>query len=190
MIIAYVIGILSDIVWLFAVFRQIKTNYFYFFLVLAVSVILLLNFIHPARLYLVQGLFLIVSLYNFRKIPYYIPVLLFTLIIAIILAIELSIKTIVPFLIVEHLIIFFIILKRTVIYSYEHKKLNVFHFVLLLFEITAITRFIVVLKNQRTGIIFFYIMAAFGIFLGIFFLFYNEKNSPQISLEKGVRSTE
>jgi hypothetical protein len=50
---------------------------------------------------------------------------------------------------------------------------------------TLILRFIVVLEDINTGIIFFYITAAFGILLGIFFLFFNENNSPRFSLEKG-----
>ena len=190
MIVGYVVGLIGNIVWLLIPFRQIRTNYFYFFLVLAVySAFFLLDhilLIHPAKVYFGQGLFLIISLYNFRKIPYYIPFLLIILIISIILPIWLSIETIIPFLVVEHVIFFFIILKRTVLYSYQFKKLNIFHFVLLLFGITAITRFIVVLNNLRTGVIFFYITAAFGIFIGIFFLFYNENNSPEISLEKEI----
>ena len=193
MIIAYVVGLISDIVWLLVPFRQFRTNYFYFFLVMAViSAFFIIDnvlLIHPAKVYLGQGLFLIVSLYNFRKIPYYIPVLLIILIISIILPMVLSVESIVPILLVEHIIIFIIILKKTILYSYHFKKLNVFHFVLLLFGITAITRFIVVLKNLRTGVIFFYITAAFGILIGIFFLFYNEKNSPQINLEKQINST-
>jgi len=47
-----------------------------------------------------------------------------------------------------------------------------------------ITRFIVVAGNLKTGIIFFYLTAAFGILIGIFFLFYNEKNSPKLRLVK------
>jgi hypothetical protein len=183
MVIPFIIGFLGDIIWLFAIFRQVRTNYFFFFVVCATSTVLVLDFTHPARFYLGQGFFLIISLYNFRKIPHYILVLLFILIISIILPMILTIETIVPCLIIEHTIIFFIILKRTVLYSFDNKKLNMFHFVLLLFEISAITRFIVVLKNLRTGIVFFYVTAAFGILMGIFFLLYNENNSPKISLE-------
>ena len=194
MILEYVVGIVSNIVWMLIPFRQVRTNYFFFFVVLAVySAFFLLDhilLIHPAKFYFGQGVFLIISLYNFRKIPYYILFLIIILIISIMLPIWLSIATIIPCLLVEHIIIFFIILKRTILYSYQSKKLNVFHFVLLLFGITAITRFIVVLKNLRTGVIFFYITAAFGILIGIFFLFYNEKNSPELVLEREVRDTD
>jgi hypothetical protein len=90
---------------------------------------------------------------------------------------------IVVLFIVEHVVIFFIILKRAVLYSFEFKKLNIFHFVLLLFEISAISRFMVVIGNLKTGDIYFYLTVAFGVLIGIFFLFYNENNSPKISLE-------
>jgi len=191
MVIPHIVSLISNTIWLFVPFRQAKTNYFFFFLIYAVtSAFMLLDYIlllHPAKFYLGQGFFLIISLYNFQKIPYYVSVLLSILIISIILAVIIPVKIIIPCLIAEHVVIFFIILKRTVLYSNEHKKLNIFHFVLLLFEITAITRFIVVLKNLRTGIIFFYLTTAFGILIGIFFLLYNEKNSPKISLEsKGI----
>jgi hypothetical protein len=82
------------------------------------------------------------------------------------------------------MIIFTIILKKVVIYINQYLKLNFFHFLLLLLEITMATRFYVVIENIRTGIIFFYISSAFGIIIGIFFLFYNEKNSPAFSLKK------
>jgi hypothetical protein len=159
--------------------------------------------INPLKFYFGQGLFLIISLYDFRKIPYYIPVLLLLLIVSTIIPVFIPIefvaefvlfsfiaKHIVAFLVAEHVIIFFIILKRTVLYSFDFKKLNIFHFVLLFFEITAILRFIIVLENSKADIIYFYLMVALGILIGIFFLFYNEKNSPEISLEKSVRSTE
>jgi hypothetical protein len=132
--------------------------------------------IHPAYFYLGAGFFLIISLLDFKKIPQYKFILPAVLVISIVLTFLISVKTITIILIIQHVIILVIILQKTIMYISEFKNLNIFHFILLLYEITIITRFIVV----HESVIFFYISAAFGIFIGIFFLIYNEKNSPKI----------
>src|SRR3990172_8270644 len=151
----------GNIIWLLIPFRQLRTSFFFFFLIYALSCAVFLFdtilLIHPAYIYLVVGFFLILSF-----------------------LISVGIITII--LILQHVIIFFIILKRIVVYSSEQGKLNLFHFVLLMFEISAIMRFVVVAGNIRTGIIFFYLTAAFSILIGIFFLFYNVENSPKFSM--------
>jgi hypothetical protein len=184
--IAKIIAHLTSAIWLFIPLRQIGTNYFYYFLINAISsALLLLNgffYFHPAYLYLGQGLFLIISLFDFKKLPNYIFILLGILGVSILLPFIISIKIIPPLLIIEHIIIFLIILKKTIQYFAKYEKLVLFHFVLLLFVISLITRFYVIIQNIRTGIIFFYLTTALGILIGIYFLFYNEKNSFKISL--------
>ena len=186
MIIPVFIGFIGDTIWLLIPFRQVRTSFFFFFLIYAISsaVSLVDNIllVHPAYFYLGQGFFLIISLYNLKKIPHYKFFLLGILIISIILPFLISIGIITVILILQHVIIFFIILKRIVVYSNVQGKLNLFHFIVLLFEISAIMRFIVVAGDIRTGIIFFYLTAAFSILIGIFFLFYNVENSPKFSL--------
>ena len=188
MTIPHLIPFIIALVWILIPFKQVKTKYFLFFLIYAVTAIfLLIDFfllIHPAKIYLGQGFFLIISLFDFKKIPHYIIFLLSVLIISVILPFVLSINTITVILIIQHIILFAIILKRIIIYSNENKKLNIFQFVVLIYELALITRSIVVLGDTKTGLIFFYISAAFGIIPGIFFLFYNEKTSPAIYLEK------
>jgi len=187
MSIPYIINYLLLITWLLIPFKQAKTSFFLYFLLYAISSAFVLidqtlQIVHLAYFYLGVGFFLIISLYNFKKIPHYIFFLTGVLIISIILPFILSIEIITVCLVIQHIAIFFIILKRTVLYINEYEKLNLFQFILLLYEITLITRFIVVIGNIKTGIIFFYLTAAFGIFIGIFFLFYNELNSPKIPL--------
>jgi hypothetical protein len=186
MSIPYLINYILYAIWLIIPLRQVKTNYFlYFFVYAASSALMLLDYIlliHPAYFYLGIGFFLIISLFNFTKIPYYIFFLAGVLIISIILPFLLSITLITFCLILLHTMIFIIILMRTVINISEQEKLNIFHFVLLLYELTTVTRFVVVLSEVKTGLIFFYLTAAFGIFIGIFFLIYNEVTSPKINL--------
>jgi hypothetical protein len=188
MTIAHLVGFIADIVWLFIPIRQLRTNYFLFFLVNAITAAIIfidqLLLIHPANFYLGQGIFLILSLYKLERKPSHILIIAVAFVISVSLPFFLSIHTITLILILEHMIIFTIILKKVVIYINQYLKLNFFHFLLLLLEITMATRFYVVIENIRTGIIFFYISSAFGIIIGIFFLFYNEKNSPAFSLKK------
>ncbi len=192
MVIPYLVNLTSCIIWLLIPFRQVKTNYFFFFLIYAItSGLLLLDdilLIHPAKIYLGQGIFLIIFLYDFKKIPHYIFFLLGILAVSIVLPFLISTEIITPLLIIEHVLIFFIILRKTIQYIAQHEKLNLFHFILLLFEISAITRFIVIIGDIKTGVIFFYITAAFGIIIGIYFLFYNEKNSFKIPLSTGIKA--
>lgn len=174
-------------IWLIIPLRQIKTNFFPYFLIYAfLSVFMLFDYIlliHPAYVYLGSGFFLIISLFRFRKIPHYKLFLAGAIIISVILPFLLSVSLITFCLIFEHIIIFLIILKRTILYSGREEKLNIFHFVLLFYEITIITRFIVVMGDIKTALIIFYFTAAFGIIIGIFFLKYNENNSPKFYLK-------
>lgn len=186
MSVPYFISTVGNIAWLFIPLRQKGTTYFYYFLVLAISCVFSFIdrffLIHPARIYLGVFFFLIISLFNFKKIPNYVLFLIGVLIISIILPFLLSIRIITVCLIIQHAIIFFIILKRTILYSYREERINLFQFILLLYEITLVTRFMVVLHNIKTSIIYFYLTAAFGILIGIFFLFYNVENSPEFRL--------
>lgn len=184
--IPFIIGTVGDIPWLIIPARQAKTNYFVYFLIYAISAALsllnIISLIHPAYFFLGIDFFLIVSLFDFKKIPHYVLFLIGVLIISVILPFLLSISIITLCLVIQHAVIFFIILKRTILYCYRENKLNLFQFVLLLYEITLVTRFMVVLHNVRTSIVYFYLTAAFGILIGIFFLFYNETNSPKFSI--------
>jgi hypothetical protein len=192
--IAYIVSYSLIVIWVLIPFRQKNTTYFYYFLVYALSSLLLLAInlliqfkiypVHPAYIYLGQGFFLIVSLYRFQKIPHYVTYLSFLLIFSIAMLFFLSIDTIVIILIVTHIVIFLLILKNTILYIQQTEKLNLFHFLILLFEISAIARFIVIIANLKTGYLYFVLTAALGILIGIFFLFYNEKNSPKLNLSK------
>lgn len=183
-----IIPLTLNAIWLIIPIRQAKTNYFLYFLIYAVSSVFMLSdnifLIHPAYVYLGLDFFLIVSLFDFKKIPNYLFLLVGILIISIILPFLLSIRIITLCLVIQHAVIFFIILKRTIIYSYKEEKLNLFQFVLLLYEITLVTRFLVVLHNIKTSLIYFYLTAAFGILIGTFFLFYNVENSPKFSMAR------
>jgi len=187
-VIPSIISYISSSVWLFIPLKQKDTVYFYYFLILAISCVLLLVnrllLIHPAHFYLTLDFFLIVSLFDFKKIPNYAFFLIMILVVSISLSFLLSIKIITLCLLIQHAVIFFIILKRTIIYSYQKEKLNLFQFVLLLYEITVVTRFLVILHNIKTNLIYFYLTAAFGILIGIFFLFYNVESSPKFNMAR------
>lgn len=188
MIIAQIIAYLVSAVWFLIPIKQIRTNYFFYFTVYAISSGLsLFNeilLIHPAKIYLAQGFLLIFSLYDFKKTPHYLFIIVVILTASILLTFIISAEVIIFILIIQHAFIFFLVLKKAILYSTQFEKLNLFHFVILLFEISVITRFLVIIGDIKTGIIYFYLTAAFGILIGIYFLFFNENNSFKFSLSK------
>lgn len=188
MIFAYIIGIVSSTIWLLIPLRQLKTNYFYYFLTYAIPASLtLINAFFPidSRRFLPGlGLLTIISLFNFKKIPNYQLFLSGIVAISIYTAFIIQPLGIIIVSIVEHVIILLIILKKAILFTNSTKKINYFHILLILFEVSVITRFIPLIGEK--GLIFFYITAALGIFIGIFFLIYNEETSPQYFLEKNI----
>ncbi len=186
MIIPYIISIAGNTIWALTPFKQAKTNYFYFFLVNAItSCLSLLDFIfliHPAKIYVGKDLFLIIALFEFKKIPHYKYFILGVFALSILLPLIISVQILIYLLIVENIVIFFLILKKTILYSALTEKLNLFHFILLLLELSTITRYIVVVVDIKTGVIFYYLTAAFGILIGIYFLIFNENNSFKFAL--------
>lgn len=193
MSIPIIISYFVALIWILIPFRQRKTNYFFFFLFNAIgSLIITLNlvlflydiiFVHNVKIFFGLGLFLIISLFNFKKIPHYLIFLLTILAISIVLPFFLSVNTIMVLLVLQNIIIFVIFLKHTVAYSSAHEKLNLFHFILLFYQMTVILRFILLLGDINTAGIFFYISAFFSAILGIFFLIFNENSSPKLSLK-------
>jgi len=132
MSIPLLIGFIGNLIWLVIPFRQVRTSFFFFFLIYGISsaIMLIDSFIliHPAYIYLGQGFFLIVSLYDLGKIPNYKFFLPGVLLTSIILPLVISVGIITIILILQHVIIFFIILKRIIVYSNENDKLNLFHY--------------------------------------------------------------
>jgi hypothetical protein len=190
MIIPYILLFTSILIWLFPPFRQYKTQYFLFFLILALAdpvIFILLKTLsfHVIRTNLIITFFMILSLIDRNKLKKGWIFVLLLLLVLLAVAIKFPIKEIYPIKIILSCIILFFILRDSLLYLNKHHTINLFYLVFILYEITIIIKFIYTASRTHTGTIYFYTTGFFEIFIGIFFCFYNKKNSPEYRLIKG-----
>ncbi len=81
------------------------------------------------------------------------------------------------------LVTFIIFLKFALIELYKEGHINLFYFMLCVYEISLSLKFMLDVINIKTGIMFFYLSLFFEIFIGIYFIIYNEITSPKIKLK-------
>lgn len=187
MIYAYIINFASYIVWAVIPFRHYKKTYFFYFLSMAVldpgSIVLMKMFNIPVIDTLTAAsLLMAISIFEISKIKKYFHfnLLLFLSTIVLIASFSNISRYIIIFF---HLFIFFIFLKRNMMNIYERYEFNLFLFMLLFYEVSIILKFVIRVADLNTGWAYFFITSAFQILIGIFFIFYNEKNSPELSLK-------
>ncbi|MEJ2615868.1 MAG: hypothetical protein P8Z35_12995 [Ignavibacteriaceae bacterium] len=190
MIIPYILLFTSILIWLFPPFRQYKTQYFIFFLILALAdpvMFLLLKFlsVEVTRTNLIITFFMILSLIGSDKLRKGWIFILLSLLVLLIATTKLPLKEVYQIKIILSCIVLFFILKDSLLYLNKHQTINLFYLVLILYEITIIIKFIYTASRTHTGTIYFYTTGFFEIFIGIFFCFYNMKNSPEYRLIKG-----
>ncbi|MGE5435591.1 MAG: hypothetical protein ACM3O3_00060 [Syntrophothermus sp.] len=66
--------------------------------------------------------------------------------------------------------------------SFKEQKINYFYIVLVLYQLTVTLKFLIIILNVNTGPYFYFITTAFEILIGIYFIFFNNINSPSIRL--------
>ena len=186
MVFPKIIFFISISIWLFTPFRQYKNRYFLYFLILAildplVLIIQLFGSIQPSRIYLIGVLFQIISLLNFRKTINYKIILLLIIITNIWFSFNFGILAINLCLILENLIVLTIFLKISILNTYENMQINSFYVVIIFYLISIITKFLVGITDLKFGVPYFYLTSAFEIIIGIFFIFFNDKNSPRLN---------
>lgn len=180
---------ISTFIWLFPPIRQYKGNYFYFFLVLALidpisDAVYSLTAINPMRMYAACTLYLIFGALRVKLTK---PNLFYILVFSIIdfyLSLSLSYDLTKLYLVFLLTILFFIILRKTVICTFDKGQINLFYFILTLYLISVITKILITFTQFNTGVFYFYITTAFEILVALYFIFYNEINSPKFKLNK------
>ena len=192
MVIAYIIFFLSILTWLLVPFRQFKSKYFIFFLILAfldplVMISHLLFPVDPFRIYTIFIFLNALSLLNFNWIKKNLLFIIPIFILDILLAVYFRIPDLTIVLILLHLIILIIILRVAVVDLYKKNLINMFNFILCIYEISIIMKFMIVLTDAKTGATFFFLTSAFEILIGFYFILYNGKNSPKIKLNMSVQ---
>lgn len=185
--IAFIILYVSMFIFLFPPFRQYKGPYFYFFFLLAVEdpvakLLKELFWIYQAKVHVIFSIFLVMSILNIKNVRKYFNISIPIIIISIIgiSFLDNTNKDNINLLRITvglfHLVIFFIFVKKSVIFLRENMGINIFQTMLILYESTIILKFIIYILNIPKGMLFFYITTAFEWFLGLFFAFYREDN--------------
>jgi len=176
----------SIIVWLLPPFRQLKGGYFLYFLILGYSdpLVLLLGWTFKLN---VEYTHLITAFLLTISILYYNKNLNLKWIAALLLLIMLSfwkvgVENRYFYFIIFHIIILIQILIPSVKEFYQAHRINIYFSVLLVYELTTILKFVDVIYNYYSGVYLFYISAVFGMFIALFFIFFNLQNGPLIKL--------
>ena len=190
MTIPYLIAIANTFIWLIPPFRQYRTKYFLFFLLIAVSDPLAITLwksfqIIPSLVYLIMNLFLLCSL---LKIHY----------LKIVSAISLTIILILFQNVFKHaqidllntfmnIIILVVIISDFLRYIVENDAISLFYVFLISWELSMVLKYLVSKTDLIQGPVLFYITTFFQIFFGIIFSFVNI-NSKSFPISKKIIS--
>lgn len=165
--------------FIFPPIRQRKTVYFSYFLILALSdpinlAILYLLKINPHTFYTIPMVFIYQSLANKGDLK---KNLIPSIIVALILfaVAQFLPATVVPLLIfILSLAVAFQVLKITIRSSYNTMEINLFHFMLVLYQLTILIKFLL-WSSGNEGIISFYVMNGFSAIIAIYFSIFTEE---------------
>ncbi|MCL4548069.1 MAG: hypothetical protein M1495_05830 [Bacteroidetes bacterium] len=179
MIVAKVISIISIIVWLFPAIKQYKTDYFYFFLVLAVAdpVVLLLGFVLRLTAPFTAPFLMLMQIGSLRpKKLLWLPFALIFLLIFVWFIKE-SNNALHLTGSIGHLIIFMMIISRLIDQLSSRQLLSGFLVLLSTYELINVLKVLIVITDLMNGITQFYIASFFQILFGIVFCFISIKSS-------------
>lgn len=186
MIIAKLISYLSTFVWIFPPLRQFRGRFFYYFLILAITDPVSKTF-HYFRLEWSIPLFLLFSAglllslpgqTRYLRLPYLIP----ALILYIAAVYFLQIPDLIILMGILHLMIIFVLFKYTINYVFKNGMIQLFHLLLLTYEVSMLLKFINVIFELHAGVVTFNFITGFQVILGILFCFIREE-SPKLALK-------
>ena len=174
-----IISILSMITWVFPPFKQYKSNYFYFFLILALAspfswITFILLSINPQIIFIVVSFLLLASVISFTRQRYFF-IILALLSLVIYLSFSIHRNAIIITLIVIHIIIVLVLINSIIEYIQKAKTVNLFLVLLITYEFINITKFFAGLLSYEKGAINVYLASFIQIFFGIVFSFISIK---------------
>lgn len=184
----FVISSLSMLFWIFPAVKQYKTELFWYFLVFAftdpVKLIISLQIKHVSNnlIYVFSSFLLMLSVIWFFKNKKSIRIL-----IAVVLSLSLfsffSDRIFTDTLMISiHVIITYFFIKRTFMFTANKGKVNIFHLILLLEEISIILKSSAMLISLKPGLNYYIATTAFQILIAIFFTLYREDN-PKLHID-------
>ena len=188
MILSNIIYYLSILIWGIIPFRQYKRRLFLFFLILAIMdpiAISIVTLFHTSSysIYIPLLVLSIFSLFEVKTIKNNIYLFILILVASIICSCFGSTNLLIIYLMLLNLVIFIIFLKFALIELSKEEHINLFYFMLCVYQISLLLRYMLMIINIRTGLIFFYISLFFEVLIGTYFIIYNEVTSPKIKLK-------
>jgi len=178
--VAWVISLGSVLIWVLIPFRQWKTFFFSYFLVLAVSdpAGYLLNYLFriPFLLTYVTASWLsLIVLFSKDILKKYLPYLLsFTAILVIFCYFYVYDGAIEIIFFVIHLLILLRLSFLLILYVARNQAISVFYLLLVFYEAIVLSKFVNNFTNFADGVFYFIFSTAVQILVGIFFLIYKE----------------
>lgn len=184
MSIAVLIIYLSSLAWIFPIFRQFRSNLFYFFLFLGLSdpiTILLLKIfhLHPGIIFTIIAPILFYSINVDRQKKNSInSIEIFVFLLTLILILTVSNYDVI--MLVIHILILIRVLYKILIELHHKQIVNIFHVMLAFYITTSVASLLIYLNGDHKAIILFYINLAFQILIAIFFSIFKEDNPKLI----------
>ncbi len=182
----YIIVIyISMVLWLLPPIKNYKTNFFIYFLALAVcdpigAVFSTHHILEPSLTGLLFSFIILVSLRNITDKSKLFDATLAIVFIFMILSF-ISLRGLgYGLVIVVHILIFFTILKRALTYIAQTGAVNIFYFVLLFYEATIVMKYFVIIFDLNEGVLQFAITTTFQLMFAIFFALSNENSQRLI----------
>ncbi|MGE5682849.1 MAG: hypothetical protein ACM34K_18435 [Bacillota bacterium] len=182
MLIAQIIVILSEIVWLFPVLKQYRGRYGYYFLILAtgdplVSIFLKMHLLLPHAFHIlvsIASLFAVAAASS-RKIKWglFLPLLALSLFAG-------ATLTKVPARLITagiQIIIFLYLICQMVVFAGKHRYVSFFHILILTYQASLIYKMINLVLVFQKGSLYFFSATAFEIVLGILFCIFTEEDN-------------
>jgi hypothetical protein len=187
MIIPKIIFYLNIAAWLLPPFRQKGCKYFLYFLILALSdpIYTIIDWFYTTdatTYYVFISTMLLIVLVRKK----YLYLLLIFIVLMNFYLNNLEIRV---FTFVIHFIILLYFLKEFIVIISEESKIVIFNLVLILYEASIIFKF-AASYLAIAGYLYFYITTAFEILIAVFFILYNEKNSPALNIQMEPRETD
>lgn len=192
---SFVILYLSIFFWIFPAVRQYRSNLFFYFLTLAAAdpfMLVVYGFMHLKPLpqnvfYLLFFFFSLFSIYYSYYRKRYIFILSLFLFCLYLIFIVLKLNYFLQLTVAIKAVILFVFAVKAVTYVALHSRVNFFHVVLILYEISVIMKYLAIITDAQTGAAYFHITSIFQMFIGIFFSIFREENSKLLIELKNYR---
>lgn len=174
--------------WIIPVFRQYRDGYFYYFLTLAASGVLIWFLIYTLKIHPMYTS-LLMSFSAVLAVLYYTRKRKRKWIIAAVLIVILPLGS--PDIarlgvFVLHGIILYYFMSLLARDMANTDNINMYFIILILYESSILLKISARIVNVYTGMYFFYITTAFEILIAVYFIFYNLRNSPKLKLEENL----